>query len=397
MAELLAYYLHMVLSGKVCNTAGKVVSHLSVAEINEQSNSVLEIFPMLNNKDMFGDCYQALLMKRLLRRTFNEDNEKHVLSTLKSYQGINYVRAMETMFMDLISSQNAQKTFLPYWNSKQDNIPDKHPCKSLGNFQVTVLTRTAWPPNLQNMQELNLPDAVEMPKSLFYMWYRERNKSRELGYHWLQSRAILSAKFPKLNPRFNEIQLEMTALQAMLLLGFDRNRLKSGHSLKELAMNLLGRDCWDPASNRPTNRSHWDMLVSLLKSLLKPFPDCRGSLIMKGPKPGPPILPTDKLRLNPKFQSRKRKVTIHEPADWRKQFDPDRAIQARKHVVEAAVVRVMKARTLCTHTNLTGEVVKQITTFKCSAKEVRKVIGGLIDREYIKRDPENSQAYIYLS
>ena len=82
MAELLAYYLHMVLSGKVCNTAGKVVSHLSVAEINEQSNSVLEIFPMLNNKDMFGDCYQALLMKRLLRRTFNEDNEKHVGSNI---------------------------------------------------------------------------------------------------------------------------------------------------------------------------------------------------------------------------------------------------------------------------------------------------------------------------
>ena len=78
MAELLAYYLHMILGGKVCNTAGKVVSHLSVAEINEQSNCVLEIFPMLNNKDMFGDCYQALLMKRLLRRTFNEDNEKHV-------------------------------------------------------------------------------------------------------------------------------------------------------------------------------------------------------------------------------------------------------------------------------------------------------------------------------
>ena len=78
MAELLAHYLHMVLGGNIRDTAGKLVSNLSMAKINEHANKVLEIFPPLNNKDMFADCYQALLMKRLLKRGFNEDNERQV-------------------------------------------------------------------------------------------------------------------------------------------------------------------------------------------------------------------------------------------------------------------------------------------------------------------------------
>merc|ERR1712146_176317 len=139
----------------------------------------------------------------------------------------------------------------------------------------------------------------------------------------------------------------------------------------------------------------WNMLKNLLKSLLKPFPDTRGALIMKGPKSGPPILPSDKFRVNPKFASKKRKLHIRKPEDWQRQFSTDRSMKARKPAMEAAIVRVMKARSKLSHTELIAEVTKQITNFKAVPREINKCIGGLIDRDYLERAPDNKREYLY--
>ena len=78
-----------------------------------------------------------------------------VLASLKAYQGINFVRAMETMFLDLVASETSQQSFAPVWSTKQARMDETDPAKDLLKFQVIVLTRTAWPPNLVNMQVNN--------------------------------------------------------------------------------------------------------------------------------------------------------------------------------------------------------------------------------------------------
>jgi len=77
---------------------------------------------------------------------------------------------------------------------------------------------------------------------------------------------------------------------------------------------------------------------------------------------------------------------------------PDSVLEARKNRVEAALVRVMKARKTLEHNNLIEEVVKQLTSrFPVEPGFIKKRIESLIEREYIERDKENRRVYHYLA
>lgn len=61
--------------------------------------------------------------------------------------------------------------------------------------------------------------------------------------------------------------------------------------------------------------------------------------------------------------------------------------EARKHQVEACVVRIMKARKTMDHNNLVAEVMGQMGgRFSAGPVMVKKRIEGLIEREYLDRD-----------
>lgn len=62
----------------------------------------------------------------------------------------------------------------------------------------------------------------------------------------------------------------------------------------------------------------------------------------------------------------------------------------RKHEIEAAIVRIMKARKKLPHANLVAEAIEQLRhRFAPSPIAIKKRIEGLIDREYLSRSPEN--------
>lgn len=68
----------------------------------------------------------------------------------------------------------------------------------------------------------------------------------------------------------------------------------------------------------------------------------------------------------------------------------------RKHVVDATIVRVMKARKRLDHNSLMEEVFKQCTLFKPQPTQIKAQIEHLIDREFLQREPDNRNIYIYL-
>ncbi|KAG5458848.1 MAG: Cullin protein neddylation domain-containing protein, partial [Olpidium bornovanus] len=64
----------------------------------------------------------------------------------------------------------------------------------------------------------------------------------------------------------------------------------------------------------------------------------------------------------------------------------DRVDEARKHMVEAAIVRVMKARKTMDHNNLVAEVTRQLQArFQPNPAMIKKRIEALIEREYLER------------
>lgn len=68
----------------------------------------------------------------------------------------------------------------------------------------------------------------------------------------------------------------------------------------------------------------------------------------------------------------------------------------RKHEIEAAIVRIMKARKRMQHSALVAEVTEQLKSrFLPSPLVIKKRIEGLIEREYLARTPEDRYVLIY--
>jgi cullin 3 len=70
----------------------------------------------------------------------------------------------------------------------------------------------------------------------------------------------------------------------------------------------------------------------------------------------------------------------------------------RRHLVEAAVVRIMKARKALHHNDLIAEVTRQLSVrFNPAPQFIKKRIESLIEREYLERSTEDHRVYSYVA
>ena len=70
----------------------------------------------------------------------------------------------------------------------------------------------------------------------------------------------------------------------------------------------------------------------------------------------------------------------------------------QKYQIEAAIVRIMKARKKVEHNDLISQVLEQLgSKFKPSVIVVKKRIEALIEREYLERDLKERSFYNYLA
>jgi cullin 3 len=70
----------------------------------------------------------------------------------------------------------------------------------------------------------------------------------------------------------------------------------------------------------------------------------------------------------------------------------------RRHLVEAAIVRIMKARKALNHNDLIAEVTKQLSIrFSPSPQFIKKRIESLIEREYLERSENEHRVYNYVA
>ncbi len=66
--------------------------------------------------------------------------------------------------------------------------------------------------------------------------------------------------------------------------------------------------------------------------------------------------------------------------------------------IEAAIVRIMKARRLLDHNSIIAEVSRQLSTrFVPNPTVIKKRIENLIEREFLERDQTDRKLYRYLA
>ena len=70
----------------------------------------------------------------------------------------------------------------------------------------------------------------------------------------------------------------------------------------------------------------------------------------------------------------------------------------RKPQIEAAIVRIMKARRVLDHNSVVAEVTRQLSPrFLPNPVVIKKRIESLIEREFLERDQSDCKLYRYLA
>jgi len=146
-------------------------------------------------------------------------------------------------------------------------------------------------------------------------------------------------------------------------------------------------------------------LISILRTLLKtrvllsnPTIDADKGVIELGTR----------FILNKQFKSQRMKVNINLPMKTEGTTGKVEGVatddtmanvmEERKLLMQAAIVRIMKARKKMKHVNLISEVVEQLNSrFKPQVPQIKKCIDILIEKEYLERIKTEKDSYSYVA
>jgi len=104
----------------------------------------------------------------------------------------------------------------------------------------------------------------------------------------------------------------------------------------------------------------------------------------------------DVFEVNTAFTSSHRKLKIPTPI-LEESHSKERVEEDRSIAIEAAIVRIMKARKTLQHNQLVAEVMSQLHFFRPGPKMIKTKIEHLLEREYLERSPDSNQTYRYVA
>lgn len=331
---------------------------LSEAEVEQSLDRIVQLFSFLTDKDLFAEIYRNQLAKRLLnQRSSSDDGEKAMIAKLKVQCGTQFTSKMEGMLNDLAVGSEQKNEF--------DQRMEQKGSSKL-SFGVQVLTVGNWP--TYKAPEVAIPTDMSECMNVFKEWHDAKHQKRRLTWVHSLGNATVRATYGK---KFYDLQV--TTLQAVVLNAFDNGQALVFTQLKE-KLNL-------------------DDIT--LKPIMHSLSCGKHKVLLKSPA-GNKINSTDSFSPNAKFTCNMRKIRIP-VASVESSHDKNRVEEDRSVTIEAAIVRIMKARKTLSHQQLVAEVLSQLAFFKPQPRVIKKRIEALIDREYLERSSENNQQYNYLA
>ncbi|XP_030383867.1 cullin-3 isoform X2 [Scaptodrosophila lebanonensis] len=387
-------YLSLFIDDKL-KKGGKGMSEQEIETILDKT---MVLFRFLLEKDVFERYYKTHLAKRLLlNKSVSDDFEKNMISKLKTECGCQFTSKLEGMFKDMSVSNTIMDEFKSFVNN--NNL-------SLSGVELTVriLTTGFWPTQTAT-PNCNIPSAPREAFEVFKKFYLDKHSGRQLTLQPQMGTAYINAIFfgrkttdsdkdkdgPSSSSNGCTVPtttrkhiLQVSTYQMCVLLLFN-NR------------DVLTYDDIHQETDIPERE-----LVRALQSLSMGKPAQR-LLVRNSKTKTKEIDPTDEFYVNDAFVSKFHRVKIQTVAA-KGESEPERketrgkVDEDRKHEIEAAIVRIMKARKRMAHNLLVSDVTLQLKSrFLPSPVFIKKRIEGLIEREYLARTPEDRKVYVYLA
>ena len=341
---------------------------------------LLKNFKILG-KDVFEAFYKKDLAKRLLlSKSASIDAEKSMLTKLKQECGPGFTKKLEGMFKDMEVSKDLMSSF-------------KQTCRYIQEFasidlNVTVLTDGYWPsyPN----SPLTIPQELSDAQDLFKEFYLSKHSGRKLSWQNSLGHCVVKADFPK-----GKKELVVSLYQCVILLQFNSKEWMDVDELQKLTS----------MDRKELIRMLQSMCSLKIRILLydknkDSIKDSSKDSIKYKDKEKDKDVNKDTFRLNldftnPHFRIKVNAIQAKETQE-EKEKTTERVFQDRIYTVDAAIVRIMKTRQSLSHEMLIAELCHQLK-FNTQTSDLKKRIESLIDRDYLKRDADNSKLYHYVA
>ncbi|KAJ4419098.1 hypothetical protein N0V85_001157 [Neurospora sp. IMI 360204] len=366
------------------------------AEVDAVLDKAIVLLRYLSDRDMFERYYQKHLAKRLLHGKSEIHTEKEMVSRMKSEMGNHFTSKFEGMFKDMELSKDLTDNYRDHIASLGDADHKKV------DLNINVLTTNNWPPEVMGggtskgegaKTDCFYPPEIKRLQESFYKYYLKDRSGRVLTWVSSAGNADIKCVFPKVpgketGPLSKERRYELNVSTYGMIVLMLFNDLEDGES--------LSFDEIQAKTNIPAPE-----LMRTLASLSS-VPKCR--VLLKEPATKY-VKNTDKFSYNAQFVSKA--IRIKAPVissiskvegDEERKETERKNDQTRAHVIDAAVVRIMKQRKLLAHTKLVNEVISQLMgRFKPDVPLIKKRIEDLLAREYLERVEGDSSTYRYLA
>ncbi|KAI6240791.1 CULLIN-2 domain-containing protein [Aphelenchoides fujianensis] len=351
-----AEYLSLYIDEKL----KKGLKDMNEAESERVLEKAMILFKFLEDKDLFESHYKKNLAKRLLfNRSISDDAEKAMIVKLKTECGCQFTSKLDGMFKDMTVSDTLMGEYRT--NAEAQNNPI--------DLSVNVLTQVFWPTSAA--PPCKLPEVAQAAFDSFSRFYTAKYGGRKITLNPALGTADLKATF------FGQLAMDQTSQEE-----------SAGPSAAAA-----------PAARRKEENKI--LMVSTFQMALAMGKLAQRILCRRGA--GKEIEPSDTFYVNDAFTSKLHRIRV-QMVSARGETDPERretlkkVEDDRKHEIEAAIVRVMKARKALIHNDLITEVTQQLNSrFNPDPILIKKRIESLIEREYLKRDQESRRKYHYLA
>lgn len=359
-------------------------------EMDTRVTQIIALFRYLQDKDVFEEFYKILLAKRLLNsRGTSDEAEKLVISKLKAECGYQFTSKLEGMFKDMSISKDLMELYKKSGFDARGSGFDANASMAPMLLSVHVLTSGFWPTDMAPMCALPL-ELVRLTQT-FEAFYYARHNGRKLAWMTNMGTVDVRATFiANVEDGQRRHELNVSTYQAVILMLFNQ---RSQWRFKEL-LELTRIDVKDLKRH----------LISLCTPKYK--------ILIKTSKGKRIDEESDTFSVNDAYMSKLRRVRIPLvsqketsllPATVSSTSNPADALpptvaEDRKHLVEAAIVRIMKTRKQMQHNQLIAEVTRQMTgRFTPPLQLIKLRIESLIEREYLQRSVTDRRMYNYLA